>query len=190
VRKVFDQLALPSTSRGLWVLSGSDVNLVDHATGRVTKYPLGVRCLQVAAAGDLVVATSSTENAVVALNAGNGSVIGRTTLPAPRLAAVRGSDVWVDTSDGLVRLSRELTVMAKYPNLSAGVGGDLVATPDAVWLRAGNGTITRLDPSTGQAVEQIAPDGQQITSGSMLIAYNSIWTTSGDEGTLTRLRLT
>jgi outer membrane protein assembly factor BamB len=93
VRKVFDQLALPSTSRGLWVLSGSDVNLVDHATGRVTKYPLGVRCLQVAAAGDLVVATSSTENAVVALNAGNGSVIGRTTLPAPRLAAVSGSDV-------------------------------------------------------------------------------------------------
>jgi hypothetical protein len=80
--------------------------------------------------------------------------------------------------------------MAKYPNLAAGVGGDLVATPDAVWLRAGNGTITRLDPSTGQAVEQIAPDGQQITSGSMLIAYNSIWTTSGDEGTLTRLRLT
>ncbi|MFD3400016.1 hypothetical protein ACFWUU_05045 [Kribbella sp. NPDC058693] len=189
VGKVFDQLALPSTARGLWVLSGSDVNLVDQVTGRVTKYPLGVRCLQLAAAGEVVVATSSTENAVIALDAGNGSVIARTTLPAPRLAAVSGSDIWVDTSDGLVRLSRGLSVKAKYPSLGAGVGGDLVATPDAVWLRAGNGIITRLDPSTGQAVEQVAPDGQQITAGSMLIAYDSIWTTSGDEGTLTRLRL-
>ena len=189
VGKVFDQLALPSTARGLWVLSGSDVSLVDHETGRVTKYPLGVRGLQVAAAGDLVVATSATENAVIALDATNGSVIARTTLPAPRLAAVSGSDIWVDTGDGLVRMSRDLSVKAKYPSLGAGLGGDLVATPDAVWLRAGNGTITRLDPSTGQAVEQVAPDGQQITAGSLLIAYDSIWTTSGDEGTLTRLRL-
>src|SRR3954471_1450609 len=34
---------LGGPARGLWVLSGSDVSLVDHETGRVTKYPLGVR---------------------------------------------------------------------------------------------------------------------------------------------------
>jgi len=101
------------------------VSLVDHETGRVTKYPLGVRGLQVAAAGDLVVATSATENAVIALDATSGSVIARTTLPTPRLAAVSGSDIWIDTGDGLVRMSRDLSVKAKYPSLGAGLGSEV-----------------------------------------------------------------
>jgi streptogramin lyase len=191
VGKVFDQLALPFTSHGLWVLTanGASATVVDPATGRVTSYPLGARCLQLTVHGDRVVATCSTESKVIALDAASGAVVGDTTLLAPRLAAATGNDLWVDTSDGLTRLTRDLAVRTVYQDLSAGSGGDLIATADAVWLRTPEGTITKVDPASGKLVERLTPD-QPLTSGSLLVAFGSIWTTSSDEGTLTRLRLT
>jgi hypothetical protein len=36
--------------------------------------------------------------------------------------------------------------------------------------------------------ERITPD-QPLTRGSMIVAYDSIWTTSGEQGTVVRLRL-
>jgi len=191
VGKVFDQLALPVTARGVWVLTanGTTATVVDPATGGVTSYPLGARCLQLTAQGDRVVATSSTEGKVVALDATSGAVVGNISLPAPRLAALAGADLWIDTDDGLTRLTRELAVQTVYRDLRAGSGGDLVGTADAVWVRAPDGTITKVDPATGQLVERITPD-QPLTGGSLLVAFGSIWTTSSDDGTLTRLRLT
>ncbi|WP_433167220.1 PQQ-binding-like beta-propeller repeat protein [Kribbella sp. CA-247076] len=190
VDKVFDQLAMPFTSRGLWVLTanGSSAGVVDPTTGRFTSYPLGVRCLQLTAQGDRVVATSATEGKVVALDATSGAVVANASLPAPRLAVAAGDGFWIDTGDGLTRLSRELAVPSVYGNLSAGSNGDLIATADAIWLRSADGTITKLDPGTGEVVERITPE-QPLTAGSLLIAFGSIWTTSSDEGTLTRLRL-
>jgi streptogramin lyase len=190
VGKVFDQLALPSTSRGIWVLTadGTSASVVEPATGRVTAYPLGSRYLQLAALADRVVATSSTKDAVIVLDAANGAVVGRISLPKPRMAALAGTDLWIDTEQGLTRVTRDLVVRSVYADLGAGSGGDLVAAAGAVWLRESDGTITKVDPASGRLVERITPE-QPLTAGSLLVAFGSIWTTSSDQGTVVRLRL-
>jgi len=189
VGKVFDQLALPSTAGGLWVLTkdGTHLSVVDPVSGRVTSYPLGARCQQVAAAGDRVVATSVVENQVVVLDAGSGEVLKRLKVAAPRMAAVVGADIWVDSVDGLTRFSHGLTTRTVYPGMSAGQGGDLFASGSSVWLRGSDGTISRLDADTGRVLERIVPD-RPVSAGSMVVAYGSVWTTGSEEGWVIRLR--
>ena len=190
VGKVFDQLALPATARGIWILTadGNSVSVVDPATGRKTAYALDVRCLQLAAKDDRVVATAATADAVIILDAATGSVIGQVALHAPRVVAMTGSDIWIDTADGLTRLARDLSVRAVYRGLIAGPGGDLVAAVGSVWVRAGNGAITRIDPVGGRLGELITPE-RPLSGGSLVVAFGSIWTTSGDDGTVVRLSL-
>ncbi|TCO44856.1 putative pyrroloquinoline-quinone binding quinoprotein [Kribbella antiqua] len=190
VGKVFDQLTLPLANRGLWVLTsnGTQASVVESGTAKVTGYPLGARCLQLAAKDDFVVATSSTEGKVIALDATSGAVTAQASLPAPRIAVLASTGVWVDTDDGLTHLTGELAVRTVYRNLRAGAGGDLVAAGDTIFVRAPDGTITKIEPNTGRVVEQITPD-EPLTAGSLLVAFGSLWTTSSDEGTVTRLRL-
>jgi streptogramin lyase len=190
VGKIFDQLSLPATRRGIWILTGdgSTVRVVDPTTGHATSYPLGVACQQIAAEGDRVIATGSVANVVVMINAVTGAVLGRIHLPSPRIAAILDGDAWVDTDNGLTRIGSNLEVRAVYPDLSASSDGDVVAAADSIWVRDGDGTISRVDPSTGRIVERITPD-HPLTAGSLYIAFGSIWTTSSDDGRVVRLRV-
>ncbi|HYN29988.1 MAG TPA: hypothetical protein VES95_08975 [Dermatophilaceae bacterium] len=189
--KVFDQLKLPVTAGSLWVLSanGTTARRIDAATGTVvTSRPLGARCPQVDAEDDSVVATCATESRLLRLDPGTAAVTARVDLPEPRSAALLDGEVWVDTAEGLTRLAANLRVSAVYPRLTAGLSGELVAAEGAIWLRAGNGTITKIDPASGRALERVIPDAD-LTAGSLLVAYGSLWTTSGDDGVLYRLAL-
>ena len=190
VGKVFDQLALPANERGIWVLTGdgSTVAVVDPRSGRTTAYRLGVACQQIAVEGDRLVATSSVGNAVVLLATTTGAVVGRADVPSPRIAALLDGEVWVDSNQGVTRLGPDLATRAVYPQLVAGGGGDLVAAGGSVWVRAEDGTIDRIDPTAGHVVERLTPD-RPLTSGSLYIAFGSIWTTSNDTDQLVRLRL-
>lgn len=191
VDKVFDQLSLPATKRGIWVLTGdgSTVQVIDPRNGQPSAYQLGVVCQQLAAEGDRLVAADSVTNSLVLLNTATGAVIGRTHLPGPRITAMLDGDVWVDTDDGLTRLGPDLAVRAVYPGVIASSGGDVVAAVGSIWVRAADGTISRIDPGTGQLVERIKPD-RPLTAGSLYIAFGSIWTTSSDDGRVVRLRIT
>jgi hypothetical protein len=190
VRKVFDQLTLPVTARGVWVLDGdgSSLDLVG-SDGTTMPYALGVRGLQVAALGDRVVVTAATSDTVLFVDAGTGKVAARVMVHEPRIAAVAGSDVWVDSADGLTRLRGDGTVVSVYPSLSVGLDGDIATAGGVILLRAGDGTINRIDATGGRLLERITPD-TPLRGGSMIVAYGSLWLTSGDDGTLTRLRLT
>lgn len=190
VGKKFDQLSIPGTGRGMWVLTGDgeNVTLVDPATGKTTGFHLGVDCEQLAVRGDRIVATASVANVVVELNAATGAVVGKVSLPSPRVAAVAGGDIWVDTSAGLTRLGPDLTTKAIYPDVVATGEGDVVAAAGSVWVRAADGAITRIDSNTGQLLERISP-ADPLTAGSLYVAYGSIWTTSSDDGRVVRLRL-
>jgi DNA-binding beta-propeller fold protein YncE len=188
--KVFDQLAIPATSRGMWLLvaDGTEVAVVDPASGQLVSHPLGTRCLQLAARSDRVVATCATADRVLVLDATTGAVTDRATLHAPRVAAPDGADIWVDQADGLTRLTATLRVRTVYHGLVAGAGGDVFAARGSVWVRASGGTISRIDGASGRLVERIAPEGP-LSGGSLVVAFGSIWTTAGDEGRVIRLRL-
>ena len=189
VGKVFDQLALPVTDRGAWALTadGRRVSVADPATGRVASYPLGDRSLQLAADGDRVVATSVAGGSVTVLDAATGQQTGRVSLPDARLAVIAGQDIWVDARDGLTRIGPDLAAGVADRELGTGANGDLVATAGAIWLRTSTGTITKVDPATGHAVERLTPE-TPLRPGSLLVAFGSIWASSGDDGTVIRLR--
>ncbi|HET6166153.1 MAG TPA: hypothetical protein VFE07_04945 [Marmoricola sp.] len=187
VGKVFDQLALPSTSRGIWVLTddGNSVSVVDPASGRVSTFPLRVRCQQLAAHGDRVVATA-VAGSVVVLDAQSGAVVDRLSVNTPRMAAVVGDDIWVETADGLTRFSEDLRTRTVYPGMSAGQGGDVFSDQESVWLRESDGTIFRIDADSGKVLERIVPS-PAVSAGSLVVAYGSIWTTGSEEGWVIRL---
>ncbi len=178
------------TTRGVWVLTANGVNasVVDPLTGQVTDYPLGHRCQQLDVFDDRIVATSAGEGELLVLDASGAAVPRHVSLSSPRLAVQIGEDTWVDTTDGLTRLTRDLGVRAVYRDLIAGPDGDLVAAVDSLWHRAPDGTVTRIDPVTGRIDERITPTAP-LTAGSILIAFDSIRLTSGDDGTVVRLRL-
>jgi hypothetical protein len=190
VDKVFDQLTLPHTTRGLWVLSaaGRSLSLVEPSSGTVTRYPLPVRCLQLATSEALVVATCAPDNLVLAIDPNTGRVRGRVSLPGPRLALVTDRDVWVDTSKGLTRLGLDLTVRAIFPQQYAGLAGDLAVFGNDLWVRGTGGVLWRIDQARNRVAEQITTD-TAISGGSLLITANAIWMTQGDEGYLLRIAL-
>jgi outer membrane protein assembly factor BamB len=151
-------------------------------------YPLGARHLQLAAHGDRVVATSSVNGAVVAVDADTGRVVKRTTMNTTREAILIGADVWVDTADGLTRLTRDLEARTVYKGVTAGTGGDIFAGSGSAWLRDSGGTIYRIDPATGRVLERISP-ADSLSGGSLITAFGSIWITDSEAGKVIRLRL-
>jgi hypothetical protein len=189
VGKAFDQIALPSTARGIWVLTkdGAEASVIDPVSGRVTSYPLGARCQQLAASGNRVVATAVVEDRVVVMDAGSGAVLKKLKVASPRIAALSKDEVWVDSSAGLTRFSDGLATQTVYPGITAGQGGDLFAEGQSIWLRGSDGTITRLDADSGRVLERIDPSSP-LSAGSLVVAYGSIWTTDSEEGSVIRLR--
>lgn len=113
----------------LWVKTddGRRVSVADPVTGRVTSYPLGDKSLQLAAAGDRVVATSAAGGSVTVLDSATGQRTGQVALPEARLVVIAGQDIWVDARDGLTRIGPDLAAVADR-ELGTGANGDLVAT--------------------------------------------------------------
>jgi hypothetical protein len=190
VDKIFDQLTLPYTTRGFWVLSGDgrSLSVVAPSSGAVTRYALPARCLQLAASDAVVIATCASENLVLAIEPSTGQVRGRVSLPEPRLAVVTDRDIWVDTSKGLTRLALDLTVRSIFPNQYAGLDGDLAVSGNDLWVRGRGGVLWRIDQARNEVAEHITSD-TQISAGSLLVTAGAIWTTQGDEGYLVRLSL-
>ena len=190
VDKVFDQLAIPFAAGRLWVLSadGSQLSAIDPATGSVTRYQLGRRCLQVAAHAARVVATCALSNEVVELDAATGRIVAVAAAKDARIAALIGAEIWVDTAEGVARFPEGMSSSTVLHGLYAGTGGDLYADADTLWLRSSQGVINHIDARTDRVLDQINPD-RTLSGGSLVVAFGSIWTTAGDEGELFRLRL-
>jgi outer membrane protein assembly factor BamB len=179
VDKVFDQLTLPVVDGRVWVLTGTGETLtaVDTATNRTTSYPLGRRCLQIAATPATVYLTCLLTDEVVAVDASTGRLVERTTVPGAVNIAADEHDVWVSGSDGIVRLSTGLEPRAVYPGLVAGRDGDLLLTPDALWVRQGPSFLLRIDIESGDVAAQYAIE-PALSGGSLLAADDEIWTSS------------
>jgi streptogramin lyase len=189
VDKVFDQLSLPHTSRGIWVLTadGTAVTVVDPMSQETTSYPLPARCLQLAASEEVVVATCAVDNLVVALDAETGSVRARASLDAPRIAVATDHDVWVDTVHGVTRLSTDLEVRAVYPDQVVGLEGDLAIAGDEVWVRGAGGVLWRIDPTRNTVAEQLSPRAA-LSAGSLLVTTDAVWASANNDGAVLHLR--
>ena len=189
--KVFDQYAIPSTARGLWMLSsdGSTVTVVDPASGETTSYPLPAHCTQLSAHGARLTCTDAIANKVESIDAATGKVVAEATmLMTPRISTMTDTDVWVDTAQGLTRLTPELKVESVYPGITAGLGGDVFNAGGSVWLRDSGGILYRIDADSGRVLEKISPP-HPVSAGSLIAAYGSVWLSLSEEGQVLRLRL-
>lgn len=186
--KVFDQLSLPHNARGLWVLvdGGRSVAVVSPATRAVATYPLGSRCLQLAASDTRVAVTCATDDRVRVLDSATGRAVGEARLSSPRLATFLGDDLWVDTSRGLTRLGKDLSTRAVYPQLVPGLGGDVTTYGGALWVREPGGPISQIDPDSGSVRQRYVP-GTSLSAGSLLVTDDHLWTTASDDGFVARL---
>jgi hypothetical protein len=192
VDKVFDQLSLPHSSRGIWVLTGrgDTVTVVDPASQATISYPLGARCQQLAASSAVIVATCANDDVAVALNPATGRVLARVSLAAPRIAGVTGHDVWVDTSHGLTRLGTDLKVRAVYPHVTVGLEGDLALAADGtLWARGPGGVVWRIDPTRNIVSDQLT-SSPAVSAGSLMVTTNGLWTSANNEDFVLHLRLT
>jgi hypothetical protein len=189
VDKVFDQLSLPHTARGIWVLSagGNAVTVVDPVSQATKSYPLPGRCLQLAASEAVVVATCAVDNLVVALDPETGEVTAQVSLDSPRIAAATEGDVWVDTSQGVTRLTTDLEVRAVYPKQVVGLEGDLTVAADELWVRGAGGVLWRIDPTRDSVAEQLSAD-PALSAGSLLVTSDALWATAGNDGVVLHLR--
>jgi streptogramin lyase len=85
-------------------------------------------------------------------------------------------DARIDPADGA--LTAEVATGG-----SLEVTGCMAATPEAIWVRATDPFLVRIDPATGNVIETIdVPRG----SDDVAVAFGSVWTTS-EHGQVLRL---
>jgi virginiamycin B lyase len=95
--------------------------------------------------------------------------------------------VWVMNQLGNVfRVDPETdAVVATIPVSSSILGGDIVATRDAIWVQATRYSGVEVDPATNEVVQQVRP-GQG--NGSIAVTGDgAVWITAHDVSTLYRI---
>ncbi len=189
VGKLFDQFKMPFLLNRIWVLSGNGEELVGIDTTTNQPGPpidLGVRCFQVEAVGESLLATCRLDDLVLRIDPERMEVTDRLTFSNPLNIAAAENGIWLSQGKAIARLDTEsLEPVATFANL---VSADIFATKEAVWVRVEDGFLYRIDPVSNQLVEQIETD-QSLSSGSILATSDSIWTTAYDDDVLIRLNL-
>jgi hypothetical protein len=142
----------------VWVTAPQDgmILRVDPATEQVTQHATGLARPQTMVAGP--------DSLWVTLFGGEGM--------DPALPTV----IRVDPSDGTVLA--EIATGAAPENL-----GGIWATDDAVWVRAPEQFLTRIDPGTNEVVDVISGP---VGAGDVTVAFGSVWATSGHALTVYR----
>ena len=188
VDKLFDQVTLPVAGGKVWVLTGIGDRLtsIDTATTKTHTTKLGRRCLQLAATETSVYATCSLTDEVVAVDAATGKVRATADVPNPIYVSVVDDDVWVTGGGGLLRLSTDLEPNLLFPGLTSGPEGDLVATPDDVWVRQAAGFLFRIDPAAETVAAQYAIDPVP-SGGGVLVTDDAVWLTAFNDNVVYRL---
>ncbi len=188
VDKLFDQLALPVVAGRVWVLTGTGdrLTMIDADSGDTTTMPLGRRCFQLAATATRVYATCILTDEVVALDVATGEIVATAGVTHPINVAALVDDVWVSGGGELLRLTADLKPVAEYAGLTAGLDGDIFATPDAVWVRQAKGFLFRIDPRTDTVAARYSIDPVP-SGGSALATGDAVWLTSFDDDLVFRL---
>jgi DNA-binding beta-propeller fold protein YncE len=187
VGKVFGQRKMPLLLNKIWVLSGDGDKLVGIDTTTNQPGPaidLGVRCTQLEAAGKSLLATSQLGNLVLRVDPERMVVTDRMEVTSPLNIAATENGSWVSQDGAVLRLdTKSLSPVATFANLS---DADIFPTEEAVWVRLKNGFLYRIDPASNQVVEQVETK-RSLSTGSILVTSDSIWTTASDDDLLLRL---
>ena len=192
IGKAFDQGRLVFMDGRIWVITGPTGNQlvgIDTTTnkpGPPITLPFG--CDDLAWGGTSLWVLCPRADHVVKVDVAHRSIQGTLALAQAYDGAATATDLWVGSSQGLVRVNATtLKPEAIFQHLDPGQTGDVAVDGDHVWVRATDGFLHLIDARSNHVVEQITvPPG--LGGGALLIAAGSIWTTADDAGLLLRLR--
>jgi len=192
IGKVWDQFIIPFAAGRMWVLVGNGSQLVGINVTTNQAEPaieLGSRCFQLAAVGDQLVATCKLDNRVILIDPEQKAVVAEATVPSPDVMAAAPNGVWVfQQPNTITRLDpATLAPVVTFPGIAADYG--LYATETAVWVRAWNGQLYKIDPATNQVLELIKLDERLVGGGNVLATSDSVWTSVNESPYLVRLSL-
>jgi streptogramin lyase len=129
----------------------------------------------------VVWATSPDFGALVAIDPDSGAELHRflVTLPV-ELAIARGS-IWTLADDGatLVRFDFDTRAEAVREPLGDAEKTDMAATESSVYIAEADGTIVRVDATTGEIAQRISVDG---VGPELALGRGALWVTSDLDG--------
>jgi outer membrane protein assembly factor BamB len=187
VGKAFSQGHLVTASGRLWVLTGDGSTLVgvDPGTGApVTTVPLGVRGTDVAVGDAGLWVVSMLDGQVLRVDPAGTVALRVTGVDEPVAVAVTDA-VWVGAVGETRRIDPVTGQTLASSEIGTGRDGAVAVAPDGVWVRSAERFLVRLDPDSGAAVGGISADVE--SSGDVVVAFGSVWTTAYDDATLFRI---
>ena len=182
----------------VWVIrstpAGSTLVGINPVTERADPpIPLGMLAVERAATSNFVWAVGSVTGEVVGVDTRAAKVVRRVRglgrLGGPSILTVGdGALLWVSGENATAGIDRQTgRVVVDVAQPTKGYGG-MVATATDLWIHSGDPFLTRVDPATGRAVEQITAPALP-NPGDVLYAFGSLWASSNNEATLVRLRV-
>ena len=197
--EVFSRLAFGSGS--VWALGvegGAPTTLIriEPAAMTATSIPLGHGAATLAYGFDAVWVTAPQDGLVLRVDPASLTVTEHSTgLARPWVIAAGPDSLWVTLFGAEEMEADEPTVVridpadgSKVVEIATGAAsanqGGLWATADAVWVRAPEVFLTRIDPATNEVAETIRGP---VSAGDVTVAFGSVWATAGNALTVYRL---
>jgi streptogramin lyase len=190
--KIPDQKHIPMGFQHAWFLVAGGTQLVgvDHASNAVdVTIDLGSACAAVDASDASLWVACPTDGVVLRVDPNERAVTARVEgLPGAR-AITAGSYVFVGYDAGTARIDRTTATVDK----AVSTGPDdsrlsLYTAGNHLFIRTPQAFLQVLDATTMEIIEEVSTSG--LTTGSSVLAFGSLWTTSGEDGSLYRLEPT
>ena len=171
---------------------------IDPATETATGTPLGHEAGAIAFGFDAVWVTAPQDGLLLRIDPASGEITEHAAgLPGPGAVNVGPDAIWVtlhtldddppgdgDATVGRIDPIDGALVAEIATGVSSETFGGLWATEDAVWVRAPNLFLARIDPATNEVVETYAGFP---SSGEVTVAFGSVWATVVERQTVYRL---
>ena len=185
--KINVQGQIPVAFDHAWVLVDDGSQLAKIAGNAVeTTTDLGTVCTQLAASATGIWAACPDGGLAVKVDPATGEVAGRVADLPGADAIAAGEQVWVGFEGGVARIDDATVATTAVAQTGVpGYGAGLTVASDAVWLRTEGRFLRRIDPATAAVIEEI--QAPEKSSGSVLVAFGSIWATAYDDEVLYRL---
>lgn len=187
VDKMNDQGQIPVAFGRAWVLTGDGSTLVAIAGDKVERtVALGTKCIEASASPSAIWLACPKAGQALRVDPGAGRVTARVTGLKKAFTLAAGEAVWVGFAGGLAKLEEVSGAVLGVAAASPGQFGGVVVTPEAVWVRAKDRFLRKVDPSTLTVLEELS--APETSGGTVILFAGSLWASAYDDEALYRLK--
>ena len=173
-----------------WVLDGEGTTLlgVSESTNAVAlRVPLGTPCVDVAVSARKVWVSCGVDDVVLGIDPDRSEVVTRVRrLEEVRAITATAHAVWVGYAEGVARIDAATGEVTARAVLDVTDQTRMTASAGDVWIRRPAPFLSRLD-ATSLEVRDDIESAAAASSGSVLVAFGSVWASAYDDALVYRL---